>query len=230
MSAEGLIKDKKLIIAIIVDLILAILVISPLMYGASPVKIKIDPSVVPLNSIYTVNIECPAGVNGALEIVYGPTEKMMYSKTISGSTILSLNASEGVYSIGLYVVRVKSPEGKLLAEETFSVIWGENLSVNAFHGQIRGGKGNYSAEIFVEVRLKNGSPVGNATVWAFAVEPNQHISPFPARTNKSGMAILSWSAVNVSGNRTFHLKFNVAKPGHHLASTMLEIRITAKKE
>lgn len=230
MSTESPIKNKKLIIAILIDLILALLVISPLIYGTSSVKIKVDPNVVPLNSIYTVDIECPAGMSGAVEIVFGPTEKLMYSRAISGSTILSLNASEGAYSVGLYIVRVKSSEGKLLTEGTFSVIWGENLSVNAFHGPIRAEKGNYSTEVFVEVKLKNGSPAENATVWAFSAEPNQHISPFPAKTNKSGVAVLRWSAVNVTENRTFHLKFNVAKPGHHLASAMLEIEITVKKE
>ncbi|RZN63094.1 MAG: hypothetical protein DSO07_09740 [Thermoproteota archaeon] len=230
MSAGSLISDRKLIIAIIVDLILAFLVISPLIYGTSPVKIKVDPDVVPLNSIYTVNIECPAGMSGTVEIVFGPTEKLMYSRAISGSTVLSLNASEGAYSVGLYIVRVKSSEGKFLAENTFSVIWGENLSVNAFHGPIRVEKGNYSADVFVEVKLKNGSPVENATVWAFSVEPNQDISPFPAKTNKSGIAVLRWSTANLTENKTFHLKFNVAKPGHHLASAMLEIEITVKKE
>lgn len=230
MSAESPIKDKKLLIAIIIDLILALLLISPLIYGTSPVKIRVDPEVVPLNSVYTVDISCPAGMNGIMEIMYGPTEKLMYSRAISGSTVISLNASEGTYSIGLYVVRVKSSEGKLLAEDTFSVIWGENLSVRVFHGPVRGEKGNYSADVFVEVRLKNGSPVENATVWAFAVEPNQHISPFPAKTNGSGIAALRWSAVNVSGNRTFHLSFNVAKPGHHLASAKMEIQVITKKE
>jgi hypothetical protein len=53
MSAGSLISDRKLIIAIIVDLILAFLVISPLIYGTSPVKIRVDPDVV-LLTLFTL--------------------------------------------------------------------------------------------------------------------------------------------------------------------------------
>ncbi len=219
--------DKKLTAALIFNLAIVVILLLPLVFKPTTATIEISPRYVPLNQEYTLKVEYPESLQEMkVCVIYAPTDKVMLCKSFSGNkAMIKEKASEGRYSIGLYVVKVSSG-GKEIGERTFSVIWGANLTVEAYSqpSDLKEVNGTVEGIAVVRVLLHDGTPAKGATVWAFPRSGSIKVTPFSAETNSSGIAVFKWKGVNLTAG-SYVIAFTVGKPGHHIAEAKTVIKV-----
>ncbi len=219
--------DKKLTAALIFNLVVVIILLLPLVFKPPRAVIEISPRYVPLNQEYTLKVEYPGDLQEMkVCVIYAPIGKLMFCRSFSGNkAVIEEKASEDRYSIGLYAIKVNG-DGKEIGEGKFSVIWGANLTVEAYSqpSDLKEFNGTVEGVAVVKVLLHDGAPAEGATVWAFSKSSGIKVTPFSVKTNSSGIAVFKWKGANLTAGN-YVISFTVGKPGHHIAGTKAIIRV-----
>ncbi len=245
MSSVSLARNRKLQLALALNVALALLLlVPPLVMRGAGVEVIADPQDVPLNGNVTITVrfdEVPSSAR--LEILQGPELKpvQVFDLGQSRESSVQVFLEEGVYSVGLHVARVVATVGgrEVTAETPFSVYYGGELQVQAevspeevvARSQANTSV-NVSATITVTVRNELGRPVEGALVFAKSMAGRAGIATFtpnPAKTGPDGVATITWTltvpANTTASNVTDSVGLVVGAPGHPLARASVEIKI-----
>ncbi len=244
MSSVSLAGNRKLQLAIALNLALAlILVVPPLVMRGPGAEVVVDPEDIPLNGNATVKVRFDDVPSSArLEILQGPDLRpvQVFQLGQSREASVTVFAEEGVYSVGLHVARVVATVGgrEVTAEVPFSVYHGGELRVEASVSpeevvarSLPDASANVSATITVTVRNELGRPVEGALIFSKSrgsQTGHVDLSPNPAKTDPDGVATVTWTltvpANLTEGNLTDVVSMVIGAPGHPVARASVEVR------
>lgn len=224
--------DRKLVVAILFNVAIAlILVLVPLIPRGPDFEVEIEPETVPLNSDYVVRVifhDVPTSFS--LEITEGigraVVEGLQFQE-VEEEVEIDLSAEEGKYRVGLHLARVTAeyPRGTVEIEAPFPVTTGGNLSVQsqAIPARIETiGNESGTGQVTVTVLNELGEPATNATVW-FSATGFVRIDPNVTVTDEVGQA--RGAIVAPAGNYTDVIEIIVAKRGHPLGNSSIEVEV-----
>ena len=227
--------DDKLKLAIAFNLaFVAFLILWPLL-TAPPFQVQVDPKTVKIGGTVRVEARLPLqsgevrltiknlNLNRTVQEMVVPVNGGVMRKEVKLSPDLP---------IGTYAAEVTA--GEKSAFSIFYIFGGENLTLEVsptnktIEAKVPEGSNVTTVSQKIEVRvLVGGKPLKGVKVLAVSKGANSTVTEV-AYTNEAGEATLDWSA-RVSESREYEVIIKALKPGHPVASAVVDINVKVEK-